>query len=254
MIYITGDKHGDFKQLAENLENIEITKDDTFIILGDSGLNYFAYKPTNQAKYYKRELNSMILKNKLIKTFRRCCGAIPTIFVLNGNHEARAKLISSYKRKEWNGGYVYYEEDFPEILFADEGNVYQIEGKSFLVIGGAYSVDKYYRLQIGERWFPEEQLSNKEKKAILDLVKNKRNVYDYVLSHTSPKKFIPTDALLSTIDQNTVDHSMEDFLDDVEQDIFWEEWFVGHFHIDKEITGFGYKKIHFLYEDIEVIE
>ena len=40
---------------------------------------------------------------------------------------------------------VYYEEEFPSILFAKDGEVYDFNEKSVIVIGRAYSVDKYYR-------------------------------------------------------------------------------------------------------------
>ena len=41
------------------------------------------------------------------------------------------------------------------------GEIYNINGKSILVIGGAYSVDKEYRLLKGWSWFKDEQ-PNKE--------------------------------------------------------------------------------------------
>ena len=40
-----------------------------------------------------------------------------TIFSIHGNHEMRPSTIESNKEKEWNGGIVYYEEEFPNILF-----------------------------------------------------------------------------------------------------------------------------------------
>ena len=43
-------------------------------------------------------------------------------------------------------GEVYAEEPYPNILYAQDGGTYTISGKSFLTIGGAYSVDKPYRL------------------------------------------------------------------------------------------------------------
>ena len=44
-----------------------------------------------------------------------------TIFAIHGNLEQRPYTIESYKEREWNGGIVYYEEDFPSILFAKDG-------------------------------------------------------------------------------------------------------------------------------------
>jgi hypothetical protein len=70
-----------------------------------------------------------------------------------------------------------YEPDYPNIKYFEDGNAYEICGKSVLVIGGAYSVDKWYRLNragvtnkldkdyLNPRktgWFPDEQLLNWE--------------------------------------------------------------------------------------------
>lgn len=52
-----------------------------------------------------------------------------------------------YKLQEWNGGKVWVEEAYPNILFAKDGEIYDIAGMKTIVIGGAYSVDKFYRLK-----------------------------------------------------------------------------------------------------------
>ena len=52
---------------------------------------------------------------------------------------------------------VYYEEKYPNLLFAKDGEIYDFDGKKAVVIGGAYSVDKYYRLRNYMPWFESEQ-------------------------------------------------------------------------------------------------
>ena len=52
-----------------------------------------------------------------------------------------------YKLQEWNGGKVWVEEAYPNILFAKDGEIYDIAGMKTIVIGGAYRVDKFYRLK-----------------------------------------------------------------------------------------------------------
>ena len=84
--------------------------------------------------------------------------------------------ISTYKTKEWNNGTVWYEEEFPNILFAQDGEIYTINGKECLVIGGAYSVDKEYRLMNGWSWFKDEQPS-KSVKAYIEKVVTKHPKY-----------------------------------------------------------------------------
>lgn len=44
---------------------------------------------------------------------------------------------------------MYVEDAYPHILFAKDGEVYDLEGKRTFVIGGAYSVDKAYRILRG---------------------------------------------------------------------------------------------------------
>ena len=41
MIYITGDTHGDFRNVARFCEKMQTSKDDVLIILGDAGINYY---------------------------------------------------------------------------------------------------------------------------------------------------------------------------------------------------------------------
>lgn len=52
------------------------------------------------------------------------------------------------KKKIWNEGIVYVEEQYPNILFAKDGEIYNFNGKKVMPIGGAYSIDKYYRIRM----------------------------------------------------------------------------------------------------------
>lgn len=62
------------------------------------------------------------------------------------------------------GGQVYIEDEYPNLIFAKNGELYNFNGKSVLVIGGAYSIDKNYRIGKGYPWFENEQLSELERK------------------------------------------------------------------------------------------
>lgn len=80
-----------------------------------------------------------------------------TFFCVHGNHEERPENISTYEEKRWHEGMVYFEEEYPNILFAMDGEIYDFDGEKAIVIGGAYSVDKYKRLSNGQPWFDSEQ-------------------------------------------------------------------------------------------------
>ena len=92
------------------------------------------------------------------------------------------------------GGQVYIEKSYPNIIFAKDAEIYDIEGKKTLVIGGAYSIDKDYRLAMGYKWFPDEQPTKELKNKCMDIVNSKK--IDIILSHTGPKKFEPVECFL----------------------------------------------------------
>ena len=123
------------------------------MILGDVGANYG--KDERDAEL-KKALNKLK----------------PTILCIHGNHEIRPWNIPTYKSKEWNGGTVWYEEAYTSLLFAKDGEIYDIEGLRHIVIGGAYSVDKFYRLSRGYGWWADEQPSEEIKRYVEQQLKD----------------------------------------------------------------------------------
>ena len=223
MIYITGDTHRDFSRL----DKMEFNKDDLLIILGDAGINYYLNEEDNKFKEYLKKYNVKM-------------------FCIRENHEERPENISTYKEIDMFGGKVYTEEDYPNLIFAKDGEEYNIDGKRVLVIGGSYSVDKEYRLMYGYKWFRDEQLTKEEMDIIYNKVKGKH--YDVVLTHTCPYKYEPVEVFLSWIDQSKVDKSMEHFLDKIEDSIEYDKWYCGHYHTEKIID-----KIEFMFEGVKIL-
>lgn len=227
MIYITGDKHADFREVFYFCYANDTSLDDILIVLGDAGINYYA----NEKDY--------MLKNSLLQ--------YPiTFFCIHGNHEERPENIKTYKTKKFHDGIVYYEEDYPNILFAKDGEVYNFNNHKVLVIGGAYSVDKYFRLARGYNWYESEQPDDKTKNKVKKVLKDLDNKVDIILSHTCPYKYLPREMFLEGIDQSTVDNSTEYFLDEIEEMADYNLWYCGHYHTDKEID-----KIIFMFHKIE---
>lgn len=213
--YITGDIHGELDRLEKFSSGLskEERKDTTLIILGDCGFNYY------------KNVKDMIMKERAKEL-----GI--TLFCIKGNHELHPDQIKSYKTKEWNGAPVYYEEDYPNLLFAKDGEIYDICGKKVFVIGGAYSVDKFYRLSMGYMWFESEQPSKETKMYALNNL-NKNGWYvDIVLSHTAPLKTVPVHMFMPMVDQSTVDQSTEEFLDEISDKLNFDKWYFGHYHGD----------------------
>jgi 3-oxoacid CoA-transferase subunit A len=169
------------------------------------------------------------------------------------NVKQTALILSSgdafvYHEAFWHGGIVYFEDDYPNLLFAKDGEIYDLDGQKAIAIGGAYSVDKYYRLQRGMNWFPDEQPSEEIKQRTeMQLSTIDWNV-DVVLSHTCPQKYVPIEAFMPGLDQSKVDHSTEEWLDTIEDRLNYRDWFCGHWHIDKRID-----KMHFLMHGVEAL-
>ena len=222
MIYITGDTHREFYKLHD----VEKNKDSMLIILGDVGINYYL---DERDKKLKEQLNSYNIK----------------LFCIQGNHEERPENISTYKEIDMFGGKVFIEEEYPNLIFAKNGELYDIDNKKVLVIGGAYSVDKNYRIIYGYPWFKDEQLNKEEMDTILN--KYKGQYIDIVLSHTCPLKYEPTEVFMKGIDQSDIDKSMERFLDKIEQSINYDKWYCGHYHTEKLID-----KLEFMFGRIKL--
>lgn len=238
-IYIMGDIHGDYHPI-KNIIDIVKTDIDTIVLLGDAGLNYFFnYQDINT----KRKINKYGIN----------------IFIIRGNHEERPSICMENNPNKWHiekywNNLVYVENDFPFIKYAlDLPAKYEIptaQGESIktLVLPGAYSVDKYYRIANNWSWFPQEQCDEKEMGHGVALAK-KSNTWDLVLSHTCPIIYEPTDLFLSTIDQSTVDKTTERWLGHIEYNLDYKLWAFGHFHALRIYPEYQGKQMLMLFND-----
>ena len=226
-VYFTGDRHGDFGDMKKFCEEHQTTKEDLVVIMGDAGINYDGWT----LDYCKKEYLE----------------SLPVRFLcVHGNHEIRPQTLLYYKLMDWCGGKVWQEEEFPSILFAKDGEIYNLLGNQVLAIGGAYSVDKYARIRNirSIRWWDDEQPSDEIKRFVeKQLEKNKWSV-DVVLTHTCPLKYEPREAFLVGINQKLVDKTTESWLDSIEDRLFYSDWYCGHFHIEKDVDH-----MHFLYKN-----
>jgi len=224
MIYITGDTHRDFKRTAAFCDTVESTTDDVLIILGDAGINYFGGAKDRWFKYQLAQLPI-------------------TLFCIHGNHEQRPETLK-YATTERLGGTVYWESEYPNLLFAKDGEIYSIGGRRCIVIGGAYSVDKPLRLLNGWNWWPDEQPSAEVRVRVESRLDLESWRVDVVLSHTSPLKYEPREMFIGSVDDATVDKSTEKWLDAIEDRLEYNRWYCGHYHTDKTID-----KLRFVYND-----
>lgn len=86
-------------------------------------------------------------------------------------------------------------------MFAKDGEVFDLDGKQVIVMGGAYSIDKMFRLIYGYGWWEDEQPSEEIKKYVEAQLEKLGWKVDVVLSHTTPLKYEPGEVFLPGVDQ-----------------------------------------------------
>lgn len=241
--FITGDKHRDFSRVKQFCYDMQTRKKDVMIVLGDSGFNYYSDERDDALK---SEMSNVRI----------------TLFCLHGNKENRPENISTYGVKSFCGGKVYYEPKYPNILFAIDGEIYTFDGKKYMVVGGAHSVDKLKCLQENRPYWFDEMPSKETKKKVEERLADEDNKIFGMLTHTCPFCCLPTEMFVSTNQNATssqklskkekqnmfkpdIDRSTEKWLDRLETVIDYDVWFCGHYHIDKQIDN-----ITMLYNEI----
>ena len=226
-VFLMGDVHGRFQPIRDFVTYMNSTLDpmkrldssDTLILLGDFGGNFFF-------NYRDDDFKTKLGKYNL------------TYFVVRGNHEARPSKRMEESPQDWHyenyfGNSVMVENKYPYIKYAmDEPRQYYIYGHSTLIIPGAYSVDKFFRIKNGWSWFEDEQLTDAEMDLGRELITAYPN-WDIVLSHTCPVNYEPTDLFLSSVDQSMVDKTMERYLGEIEYRINYKLWAWGHYHANR---------------------
>ncbi len=144
---------------------------------------------------------------------------------------------------------MYCEEEYPNLLFAKDGEIYDFDGKKGIVIGGAYSVDKELRIMSGMPWYASEQPSLAIRSYVEAQLQKKCDwTVDYVLSHTCPRHLELTDLFLDFITQKEVDKSTENWLSELHEKPHYEKWYFGHFHGERM-----YHSAEMLYDTIKVL-
>ena len=231
--YITGDKHRHFDRLIQFCKDNKLRKKDVVVILGDSGFNYYEDERDDKLKAKLARVNA-------------------TLFCLHGNKEKRVQNIPTYGIRTFCGGTVYYEPKYPNIFFAKDGEVYNFNGKKFMAVGGAHSVDKIRRQEEGLPFW-EDEMPNDETKELVEqkLSERKNKIYGF-LTHTCPISCIPTEMFISTKRSTSakkikikkkiakeypldIDRSTEEWLEVLKNKNDFMVWYCGHYHVDKEL-------------------
>ncbi|MEG1480321.1 MAG: metallophosphoesterase [Kiritimatiellia bacterium] len=226
MIWITGDKHGDFEEVDAFCYKQKTCVTDTLILLGDAGINYYTDARGNALRQHLAQLPI-------------------TFFCIHGNHEARPDTLPKMQLQPAFGGHVYVDARYPNQLYPVDGALYTIGTQKVLVIGGAYSIDKFYRLRHHWEWFEDEQPSSAIKTRTEMALKTVGWKVDCVLSHTCPRHALPLGEIPALDLDLPIDYTTEDWLETLRQQLSYKKWYCGHFHID-----FTLEEMTFLYHQI----
>lgn len=156
MIYILGDLHGNWERLDWLAKNVQ--PDDIVIQVGDFGM-------------YGDSLFK--LKGKFFFGFP--C----KVYVVDGNHEDFS-IVNEFSKDEPT-------EFAPNFFYMPRGYVMDIEGELFGFLGGAESVDKYWRVIDGPKrtWYFEERIVQDD---VDRLMKNlDGRTPDVLITHAPPQ-------------------------------------------------------------------
>ena len=241
--FITGDKHRHFDRVKEFCREMNTRRKDVLIILGDAGFNYYDDKRDDDLK---KEVSALNI----------------TLFCRHGNKENRPQNVGTYGVRSFCGGKVYYEPKYPNIYFAIDGEIYTFEGKKYMVVGGAHSVDKMRCLEEGTPFWYDEMPDDAVKATVELNLQNEENKIYGMMTHTCPIDYLPTEMFMSTrqnasikrkprkakskkLFKPDIDRSTEIWLGELEKKLDYEVWFCGHYHIDKQID-----KVQMMWRDI----
>ena len=210
MIYITGDTHGDAARFVENnMGDAAWTEEDVLIVCGDFGFVFTGRE--------REEANLNLLAQKPY-----------TICFCDGNHE-NFPLLFSYPEELWCGGRVHRLRK--NILHLMRGEIYEIQGKKVFAMGGAYSIDREFRV-LGRSWWKEELPSEEECDRAWENLESRGMKVDLVVSHTAPAAALH--AMGKFADAH--EEGFQRFLRKLYLNLEFERWYFGHWHEDKKIN------------------
>lgn len=223
MIYITGDTHADIARFSEAATPGESkwTAADTLIICGDFGFIWYNEDDGDAYAADQAALDELAKKPY-------------TILFIDGNHENFDRLYQ-YPLEPGFGGTVRRIRD--NLFHLQRGQVYTIGGKSFFTFGGAYSVDKYARVE-GVSWWHQEQPTRAEMMRGDEALNCADRQVDYIITHTAPQTIIR----MMGYGPEPHDRELTFYFDQIWRTTNFRKWFFGHMHDDriKPVAGRAY--------------
>lgn len=208
MFYVTGDVHGDIKDLYSRKFG-HLKKDDYMVLCGDTGLLW------DGSKAEQKNLEK-IGKKKY------------TTLLIDGAHE-NFDILAKYPVTDWNGGKAQVISG--SLIHLMRGQVYTIAGKKVFTFGGGESSDREMRTPHVTWW--EDEIPTKEE--MIDGVNNldavDRNV-DYVFTHEAPSGFR---RFIDSGEYNL--NALNVYLEAVREKTKFTKWIFGSYHVNRRISS-----------------
>lgn len=181
-ILFAGDTHGDQMHLRHLTAVAKRNNCNLVFVLGDFGY----WEHTDEGAEFLDGVNRHADRNKM------------PIYFLDGNHDKTSLLLDLYDDDEHRGAHGFLHVR-PFVRYARRGLRWEWNGRRFIALGGAYSVDKDWRVRAEARrgkpeslWFPEEEMTDAEMDTILDETKaHWPSGVEVVLAHDKPRASDP---------------------------------------------------------------
>ena len=229
-VYVTGDMHGDENKMSELITQMD--SGDTGLVAGDFGFMFLDDKSEN---IFLDDLSNACA-NK----------GIDIAFVL-GNHENYDVYYSDrFPIVDWCGGKARKVRE--HIICLINGEIYNIENKTYLAFGGGCSADKAERLANEKidgvkQWWEQELPTEEDFENARNNLKKAGNTVDYVITHSAPSGVIDR-MRIQCSDRQTIKYIAKEVplqleLNELAYEISsFDTWFFGHFHIDETFSNF----------------
>lgn len=185
-LMIAGDTHGDCSHVITLLDNARKHGCSRVFVVGDFG----AWEHMADGREFFDDVNRHAKKRDIM------------VYFLRGNHDKSSLVEELYAHHQtWDGFYICRDN----LMYAPDGLTWQWGTTTFAAFGGAYSVDKAWRLaqelhdreyygadRSGWLWFPEEEMTDEDMTRHLDkITASGTPLVDVMLTHDKPRASQP---------------------------------------------------------------
>lgn len=217
-VYVTGDTHNDLdlQKIIDwdaEVSNM-LTHDDYLVIAGDFGFPWdFSPKERDTVAWLESRPY--------------------TVLFVDGNHER-----FSYWRERpceiWRGGRTQRLLDGGRTRRLCRGEVFDLDGETIFVLGGASSPDRVWRTP-EVSWWPDELPGEDDFAHAREVLATHDWHVDYVVTHTCADSMLSAALYPSPGWTNPERDRLTEFLEEVKDRLDYKRWYFGHFHRDADL-------------------